>query len=165
MIIRLDKPDTDNYRPSAGVMLFDARGLVWVGQRINTPGAWQMPQGGIDPGETPAEAALRELEEETGTGKAELLAESEGWLVYDLPPELMGRAWGGRYRGQVQKWFACRFLGEDADIDIHGVDHPEFNEWQWVDIDRVPRLIVDFKRAVYEEITAEFRHFSGRGDT
>ncbi len=158
MTLRVDTPDAANYRLSAGIMLFNEFGKIWVGQRINAIGAWQMPQGGIEEGESPEAAALRELHEETGTDKAELLAESEGWLVYDLPESLAAMAWEGRYRGQVQKWFACRFSGEDRDIDTLGVENPEFAEWQWVDIDEVPRLIVDFKRAVYEAVTAEFCH-------
>ena len=146
------------YRRGVGVMLLDPRGLVFVGRRLDTPDAWQMPQGGIDAGETPREAALRELAEEIGTDRAELLAESHGWLSYDLPPELGGRVWGGRYRGQTQKWFAFRFTGSDADIDLAAAAHPEFDAWRWVPADELPRLIVPFKRPVYEAVLAEFRH-------
>jgi putative (di)nucleoside polyphosphate hydrolase len=138
-------------------MLIDARGLIFVGRRIDMPlePAWQMPQGGIDPGESPREAALRELAEEAGTDKAEILAESREWRRYELPGELAGRLWGGRYRGQEQKWFAMRFKGVDSDIDI-ATAHPEFDAWQWVPPDRLTGLIVPFKRPLYREILAEF---------
>ncbi len=119
-----------------------------------------MPQGGIDPGEDPADAALRELNEEIGSANVVLLAEAAGWLKYDLPPELAAKAWGGKYRGQMQKWFAFRFLGSDDEIDIHGVEKPEFDAWRWVELDDVASLIVDFKRPVYEALVAEFRQFS-----
>lgn len=141
-------------------MLFSRTGQVWVGQRIDTPDAWQMPQGGIDPGEDPAAAALRELHEETGSDNVELLAQAEGWLAYDLPPALAATAWGGKYRGQMQKWFAFRFLGNDREIDIHGVNKPEFEAWRWADMADVAGLIVDFKRPVYEAVVAEFQRFS-----
>lgn len=151
------------YRPGVGVMLLNPRGLVFVGRRVDTPEAWQMPQGGIDAGETPREAALRELVEEVGTDRVELLAESRGWLSYDLPPAIAGRIWGGRYRGQTQKWFAFRFTGRDGDIDVHTA-HPEFDAWRWVAPEELPRLIVPFKRPVYEAVLAEFRHLLPRRD-
>jgi putative (di)nucleoside polyphosphate hydrolase len=116
--------------------------------------AWQMPQGGIDPGETPREAALRELEEEIGTAKAEIIGETVAWHHYDLPPELTGGMWGGRFRGQRQKWFAMRFTGTDADIDL-ATEHPEFDAWEWVAPTRLPELIVAFKRDVYVAVLAE----------
>jgi putative (di)nucleoside polyphosphate hydrolase len=153
-------PDSLGYRLCAGAMLFSRTGQVWVGQRIDSPDAWQMPQGGIDTGEDPAAAALRELHEETGSDNVELLAQAAGWLSYDLPPALAAQAWGGKYRGQMQKWFAFRFLGDDGEIDIHGVETPEFEAWRWVDIADVAGLIVDFKRPVYEAVVAEFHHFS-----
>jgi putative (di)nucleoside polyphosphate hydrolase len=118
--------------------------------------AWQMPQGGIDPGETPREAALRELKEETGTDKAVVLGESRDWLHYDLPEGLAGGIWGGRYRGQRQKWFAMRFTGEDGDIDPAATEHPEFDAWEWVAPELLPDLIVPFKRPLYRDILAEF---------
>jgi putative (di)nucleoside polyphosphate hydrolase len=118
--------------------------------------AWQMPQGGVDPSETPRQAAMRELEEEIGTTKADILAESRVWLKYDLPVELAGGIWGGRYRGQRQKWFVMRFTGSDADINL-ATEHPEFDAWQWVAADRLPDLIVSFKRQLYIDILAEFR--------
>ena len=148
------------YRAGVGVMLFDRAGRVFVAKRRDTAGkpggeAWQMPQGGIDPGEEPRAAALRELAEETGTANAAIVAETGGWLAYDLPPDLIGRMWDGRYRGQAQKWFAARFLGQDSEIDIHKHDHPEFSEWKWAALDALPTLIVGFKRALYAEIVAE----------
>ncbi len=145
------------YRPGVGVVLLNRQGRVFVARRIDTPGdAWQMPQGGIDPGETPIAAAFRELEEETGTGKAELLAESEGWRSYDLPSEIAGRMWGGEYTGQTQKWFALRFVGKDSDIRLDTHDRPEFSDWKWAELEELPSLIVPFKRQLYAEIVAEF---------
>lgn len=160
MSVRVDHPDNRHYRLCAGVMLFDRAGRVWVGQRIDTPGAWQMPQGGIGKGEEPLTAARRELHEEIGCDNVELLGEVRGWLKYEVPPAIAATAWNGKYRGQMQKWFAFRYLGSDADIDVHGVEHPEFNAWRWVEIDQVAGLIVDFKRPVYEAVVAEFRRFS-----
>ncbi len=149
-----------DYRPSAGIMLLDRRGRVLVAQRIDTPGdAWQMPQGGIDPGESPRQAVLRELREELGTGKAEIIAESARWLSYDFPQALAGKLWQGQFRGQRQKWFALRFTGEDSDIDLQTAD-PEFSAWKWVAIDQLPALAVAFKRAVYDQVVAEFRHLA-----
>ena len=147
------------YRPGVGIMLVNPEGRVFVGRRIDVPGglaAWQMPQGGIDPGETPGEAALRELHEEVGTGKVAILAESRSWLHYDLPAEMATLPWGGRYRGQRQKWFAMRFTGVDADIDPAATDHPEFDAWEWVAPGRLCELIVPFKRPLYEAVVAEF---------
>lgn len=160
MTLRTDRPDSRHYRLCAGAMLFSQTGQVWVGHRLDTPNAWQMPQGGIDTGEDPAAAALRELGEETGSDNVELLAQAEGWLTYDLPPALAAKAWGGKYRGQMQKWFAFRYLGRDDEIDIHGVEKPEFEAWQWVDIGEVASLIVDFKRPVYEAVVAEFQRYA-----
>lgn len=152
-----DSPDTRPYRECVGLMLVNPSGAVFVGNRIDTPGDhWQMPQGGIDAGETPEEAAWRELLEEVGTDRAELLAESATWHSYDLPPGLSRRVWKGRYRGQTQKWFAFRFLGKDSDIDL--TRHtPEFGEWRWVPLDHLVELIVPFKREIYARVVAEFR--------
>jgi len=144
------------YRPGVGVMLLNRAGCAFAAERVDTPGAWQMPQGGIDQGESPVEAAFRELKEEIGTAEAELLAEHPDWLTYDLPEALRAKVWGGRYLGQVQKWFAFGFLGADADIDLNTV-HREFSSWRWVAIDDLPRLIVDFKRPLYEKVVAAFR--------
>ncbi len=148
------------YRPCVGIMLIDRSGRVFVAQRIDTPGAaWQMPQGGIDEGESPRQAALRELHEEVGTDQAEVLAESRDWRRYDLPAELVPRLWGGRYRGQEQKWFALRFLGDDADIDI-ATETPEFHAWRWAEMAELPDLIVPFKRQIYRAVIAEFGHLA-----
>ncbi len=147
------------YRPCVGVLLFNAQGQVFVGQRIDmVQEAWQMPQGGIDPGEDPRDTALRELEEETGVtpDKVEVLAETREWLRYDLPPNLVNRVWRGRYRGQEQKWFAARFLGTDTDIDIDTL-HPEFSDWRWSPVGELTANAIAFKRALYEAVIAEFR--------
>lgn len=147
------------YRPCAGVVLINAEGRVFAGHRIDNPSdAWQMPQGGLDAGEDPRAAALRELHEETGIPPelCEIVAEAPGWLRYDLPPELLGRIWGGRYGGQVQKWFLVRFNGSDAQIDIT-TDHPEFDAWAWMTAAEIRDRIVPFKRQVYDAIFAAFR--------
>lgn len=148
------------YRPCVGLMILNRQGLVFAARRIDTPDAWQMPQGGIDPGESPTEAALREMEEEIGTAKAEIVAEHPRWLSYDLPAELRNRVWGGRYLGQTQKWFALRFTGTEQDIDLTAHD-AEFDAWRWLEMDELPRVIVDFKRGIYEDVVAEFRHLAG----
>ena len=140
-------------------MLLNRRGEVFVARRIDMPTtpAWQMPQGGIDAGETALEAALRELKEEIGTDKVEILAESKRWLKYDVPPELdASKLWGGRYRGQRQKWFVMRFLGTDGEIDL-ATEHPEFDAWQWVAADRLPELAAPFKRQLYIDLLTEFQ--------
>jgi putative (di)nucleoside polyphosphate hydrolase len=118
-----------------------------------------MPQGGIDPGESPIDAAFRELEEEIGTAKAELLAEAEDWLNYDLPHDLVAMLWQGRFRGQTQKWFAMRFTGVDANIDIE-TENPEFLEWKWAEVSALPDLIVPFKRDLYAELVSRFGHLA-----
>ena len=144
------------YRDGVGIMLLNADNLVFVAKRIDmTSEAWQMPQGGIDAGETPVEAALRELCEETGTDKADIISESKEWLTYDLPEHLIGKLWQGRYRGQRQKWFAMRFTGSDSDINI-ATEAPEFCECKWVQMHTLPELIVPFKRKNYEALVEEF---------
>lgn len=146
------------YRPCVGVALIGPERRVFAGKRIDNPeDAWQMPQGGVDRGEAPMEAALRELEEETGTpaGLVEPLRETAEWLRYDLPADLVPKLWGGRFRGQEQKWFALRFLGADRDIDI-ATRHPEFRAWDWMTPDALMARIVPFKRAVYARVFAEF---------
>lgn len=144
------------YRPCVGMMILNAKNQVFVARRIDTlVEAWQMPQGGIDEGEEPHTAVLREMEEEIGTNKAEILAESRGWLSYDLPEHLVSQLWGGKYRGQKQKWFALRFTGTDSDINI-ATKHPEFSQWKWVEPAQVPDLIVPFKRELYQSIVQEF---------
>jgi putative (di)nucleoside polyphosphate hydrolase len=157
------------YRPCVGVMLLNRDGLVFVGRRRSDAGAdvadgyaWQMPQGGIDPGEDPYRAALRELYEETNVRSVTLLAEAPEWYTYDLPSLVAGRAWKGRYRGQTQKWFAFRFDGDDSEVDLSrpagGRHKPEFDEWRWEEMSRLPELIIPFKRLVYENVVAAFRH-------
>jgi len=136
-------------------MLIAADRRVFVGRRPRTPNAWQMPQGGVDKGETPIEAACRELAEEVGTTRALLLRESSDWLTYDVPDEARPPNWKGRWRGQAQKWFALAFTGTDDDIDIEAHDH-EFDAWKWVPAHELPALIVPFKRAVYEAAVKEF---------
>ena len=143
------------YRLGAGIMLLDPQSRIFVARRIDTPDAWQMPQGGIDEGEAPRQAALRELAEEIGTDKAKIIAETRGWLRYDLPADLVGKVWGGRYRGQAQKWFAMRFLGQESDIDV-ATAHPEFNAWKWATASELPGLIVSFKRQLYIDVLTEF---------
>ncbi len=157
------------YRPGVGIVLLNEAGLVWLGQRVKkwdvdgSAHLWQMPQGGIDDGETPRDAALRELEEEVGTAHAEIIAETAGWLTYDLPEEAMGIALKGRYRGQKQKWFAMRFLGRDADFDI--AEKPghkaEFSQWRWAPMREALDLVVPFKRPIYEDLAREFSRLVG----
>ena len=144
------------YRPCVGLVLVNAERLLFIGERRGPrSNAWQMPQGGIDPGEDPGAAARRELMEEVGTDRAELLAESRYWYAYDLPPELVPERWGGRYAGQTQKWFCLRFTGTDRDIDI-AAHEPEFVRWRWARPDEVVRLAVDFKRSIYQAVLEEF---------
>ncbi|MCW0233611.1 MAG: RNA pyrophosphohydrolase [Ferrovibrio sp.] len=150
--------DARPYRDGVGVALLNADDMVFVGQRIDqTAEAWQMPQGGIDPGEDPLQAALREMEEEIGVPAtlAEVIAESRGWLSYDLPRDLADKVWKGKYRGQRQKWYLARFKGRDSDINIQTA-HPEFNQWRWLPFRQLPEMIVPFKRPIYELIVAEF---------
>jgi putative (di)nucleoside polyphosphate hydrolase len=150
------------YRPCVGLMLLNPAGLLFIGERRGLLlNAWQMPQGGIDPGEDPRAAARRELREEVGTDRADLIAESARWYAYDLPPELRPARWAGRYRGQTQKWFGFRFTGSDQDIDI-AAHEPEFERWRWADPDEVLRLAVSFKRPVYQAVLKEFGHLLRR---
>lgn len=160
------------YRPCVGLALFNRDGLVFLGRRANrsqrehvAPGhEWQMPQGGIDPGEQPLQAAYRELREETNVGTVSLLAEAPDWLNYDLPREIGKEAWRGRYRGQSQKWFAFRFEGEEGEIDIAspaGGHKAEFDAWRWAPLAEAPELIIPFKREVYREVVRLFAGFAG----
>ena len=146
------------YRPAAGVMLLNRENKVWVGQRLDsTLEAWQMPQGGLDPGEDAETGALRELEEETGINRdmVEILACCSEQLLYDLPDDLLGKVWKGKWRGQRQTWFLARFLGEDEDVDLD-TDHPEFRAWKWIDPAELPATIVPFKKKLYEDVIAAF---------
>ncbi len=154
------------YRPNVGAALFNARGQIFVARRADmpnaegAPGGWQLPQGGIDPDEDPAGAVLRELEEEIGTAKAEIIGEHPDWLTYDLPPELLGKALGGRYRGQRQRWFALRFTGSDSDIRLDLDPHPEFDAWRWTALAELPVLAPSFKRRIYGILAESFAHFA-----
>ncbi|MDV4156312.1 MULTISPECIES: RNA pyrophosphohydrolase [Rhizobium] len=157
------------YRPCVGVMILNRDGLVWAGRRISdgnseydgSPQLWQMPQGGIDKGEDPLDAAYRELYEETGMKTVTLLAEARDWINYDLPPALIGIGLRGKFRGQTQRWFAFRFDGDASEIAINpppGGHEPEFDAWEWKPMKQLPELIVPFKRAVYDQVVAEFQH-------
>jgi putative (di)nucleoside polyphosphate hydrolase len=167
---RIDPQDLP-YRPCVGIALFNRDGLVWAGRRSDDDAEgegeghwWQMPQGGLDEGEDPQKAALRELYEETSVRHASLIEATPGWLTYDLPPELIATSWNGRYRGQKQKWFALRFEGSDSEIDVlapgGGKYKAEFSAWRWERLERLPDLIVPFKRGVYEQVVTAFRHIA-----
>lgn len=151
------KTDFLPYRPCVGLALFNAAGRVFVGERVDSPGSWQMPQGGIDPGETVEQAFFREMREEIGTDRAEILRIHDTPLRYRLPPRLLGKLWDGKWGGQEQTWVAARFTGTDADIAIDAHDPPEFQAWQWVSLEDAPGLIVPFKRKTYEEVIRAFR--------
>lgn len=180
MMTKADKPDSirpepdapdPRYRRCVGIAVFNAANAVFVGRRQGSPEhvadgfEWQMPQGGIDPGEAAVEAAIRELHEETNITSIALLGEVPGWLTYDLPAEIAHTAWKGRYRGQAQKWFAFRFTGKDSEIDIGapggGAHKPEFTDWRWERLERTPELIIPFKRPVYQAVAAAFGRFAG----
>ena len=157
------------YRPCVGMMVLNRAGLAFIGRRIGGPEhldathVWQMPQGGIDQDEDPWLAALRELREETNIRSVKRLGEIDEWLHYDIPRELIGKAWKGKYRGQTQKWFALRFTGADSEIDVEhpdGPSHAEFAAWRWEPLQNIPNLIVPFKRAVYERVVAGFAKFA-----
>jgi len=159
------------YRPCVGLCVFNPAGRVFIGRRLGGPEhvdhdhSWQMPQGGIDPGEEPFAAALRELYEETSIRSVERLGEIEDWLAYDLPGRVAGEAWKGRYRGQTQKWFALRFTGVEGEINIlkpgGGHHKPEFIDWRWESIERTVELVIPFKKQVYERVAQNFRRFAG----
>jgi putative (di)nucleoside polyphosphate hydrolase len=140
-----------------GIVLMNARGQVFVAERIDAPGAWQMPQGGIDKKELPRAAALRELHEETGTDKAKIVAVTRSWLRYDLPADLQSKVWKGKYRGQEQKWFLMKFTGRDEDIDI-ATEHAEFTAWKWLKFEDLPKVIIGFKRDIYKQVVAAFKN-------
>ena len=154
------------YRPNVGAALFNPLGEVFVARRADlpnaegAPGGWQLPQGGIDANEDPRAAVLRELEEEIGTGDATIIGEHPDWLAYDLPPELLGKALGGRYRGQRQRWFALRFNGRDSDIRLDRDPHPEFDAWRWAPLAELPGMAVEFKRPIYDVLARSFQRFA-----
>jgi putative (di)nucleoside polyphosphate hydrolase len=160
------------YRPCVGVTLINRDGLVFIGRRSEGPEhidethVWQMPQGGLDPGEEPFSCALRELYEETNVKSVEHVAEIDDWLSYDIPREIVGQAWKGKYRGQTQKWFLLRFTGKDKEIDVErpggGKHDPEFIAWRWEPMRNLPGLVVPFKRKIYERIVKEFSPLVGR---
>ena len=154
------------YRPNVGAVLFNREGRIFVARRADLPnaegaaGGWQLPQGGIDADEDPAVAIFRELGEEIGTEKAEILGEHPDWLQYDLPDELLGKSLGGKYRGQRQRWFALRFTGEDSDIRLDLDPHPEFDAWRWDDLANLPGLATNFKRDIYAVLAESFARFA-----
>jgi putative (di)nucleoside polyphosphate hydrolase len=157
------------YRPNVGAVLFDRRGKIFVARRADfpnaegAPGGWQLPQGGIDAHEDPRVAVLRELAEEIGTDRAKIIGEHPEWLRYDLPPELLGVALHGKFRGQRQRWFALRFLGEDTDIRLDADPHPEFDAWRWAELAELPALAVPFKRAIYDVLAESFARYAVPG--
>jgi len=157
-------PATLPYRANVGAVLFDRGGRVFLARRADlaTADGWQLPQGGIDTGEDPRAAVRRELAEEIGTDRAEIIAEHPDWLSYDLPDALLGVALGGRYRGQRQRWFALRFTGTDADIRLDRDPHPEFDAWRWGRLAELPGLAVPFKRPIYETLARAFAGFAAR---
>ena len=154
--------DLDLYRPNVGVVLFNPQGRVWLGRRANTDGPhnWQFPQGGIDPGEDLLEAAKRELAEETGVVSTELMARTDGWIAYDFPEGYGGSKAARGFKGQRQVWFALRFTGEDAEVDLEGHHEIEFDAWRWGRLEEAPDLVVPFKRPAYEKVVAAFRQFA-----
>jgi len=171
-VTRDDRTVNLPYRPGVGIAVFNRDGLVWIGRRshVDAEGEgqghwWQMPQGGLDKEEDPFEAALRELYEETSIRRVSLIREAPGWFDYDLPPQLVADSWGGRYRGQTQKWFALRFEGADSEIDVlhpaGGKHKPEFSAWRWEKLELLPELIVPFKREVYRQVVATFHDIAG----
>jgi putative (di)nucleoside polyphosphate hydrolase len=164
-------PETLPYRPCVGMMVLNGKGQVWTGRRIAEPGGemdgaaelWQMPQGGIDPGEEPIETARRELYEETGMESLAFIEEAPGWINYDLPAELVGITWKGKYRGQTQKWLAFRFEGDESEIRINpppAGHEAEFDRWAWRELDELPGLIVPFKRDVYRQVIEALGHLT-----
>jgi putative (di)nucleoside polyphosphate hydrolase len=151
--------DPAKYRPGVGIVLFNKDGLVLIAERLDNPGGWQMPQGGIDEGEEPEVAVFREMEEEIGTRNARIIGMVDDWIYYDFPSALGKKLWGGRYAGQRQKWIALRFLGKDSDIILDTHHDPEFSRWKWVPLQDLMQYVVPFKRAVYERVIKEFAKF------
>lgn len=161
-------PETLPYRPNAGAMIFNSKGQVFIARRTDMPGAggplsegtWQCPQGGIDKDESASDAVLREVFEEIGTSHVRILAEHPEWISYDLPAYLVGRALGGKYRGQIQKWFALLYTGDETDIRLSTQAHPEFDAWMWIDLKSLPSRNVGFKKPVYERLAQDFAGFA-----
>ncbi|MCI1242560.1 MAG: RNA pyrophosphohydrolase [Acetobacter fabarum] len=164
-------PNTLPYRPNVGALIFNAEGQVLIARRTDMPGAggplsqgtWQCPQGGIDEGEDPRTAVLREVGEELGTSHVHILAEHPEWIAYDLPVALIGHALGGRYRGQTQKWFALRFTGTEADIQLDSHLPAEFDAWMWIDLQTLPNCSVGFKKPIYEQLVRDFARYAVAG--
>jgi putative (di)nucleoside polyphosphate hydrolase len=152
--------DNRPYRSGVGITLFNRHGLVFVAERLDNPGAWQMPQGGIDEGEAPEVAVFREMEEEIGTRNARIIGAMDGWLRYDIPQRTAQKLWRGKYRGQQQKWIALEFMGQDADIDLEAHHEPEFSQWKWVPITELLDYVVPFKRDVYKRVMEEFAGYA-----
>lgn len=152
------------YRAGVGMAIFNRDGLVLLAERIDNPGAWQMPQGGIEDHEHPEDAVFREMEEEVGTRNAAILHVIEEWIYYDFPPYLCARIFDGKYRGQRQKWIALRFLGQDADISLSAHSDPEFSRWKWVTIEKMLETVPHFKRAAYERVMREFSSYAVRAE-
>lgn len=151
------------YRLGVGMMIINSRGQIFVGKRVDTKlQAWQMPQGGIDVGETPSKAAMREMEEEIGSKAGHIIAESKNWYSYDIPKFMIPKLWDGNYKGQKQKWFLINFIGADDEINL-ATDHPEFEEWRWVDIDELPNIIIPFKKKLYKAVIEEFEPLLKKG--
>ncbi len=145
------------YRKGVGMMIINQRGEIFIGKRIDTKTqGWQMPQGGINIGETPSRAAFREMEEELGTNKGRIIAESKYWYSYDLPDFLVPKLWDGNYKGQMQKWYLIRFTGSEKDINIH-TPEPEFNNWRWINVEELPKMVIHFKRKLYDSVLEEFK--------
>lgn len=148
------------YRAGVGMVIFNRDGNILVAERIHNPGAWQMPQGGIDEGEAPESAVFREMEEEIGTRNAEIIAMMDEWIFYDFPAHTAHKIWGGKYLGQRQKWIALRFLGDDAEIRLDAHSEPEFTRWQWIPLCDLLSYVVHFKRAIYERVMKEFEQYA-----
>ncbi len=145
------------YRPGVGIVLFNANGQVFIGERLDNPGKWQMPQGGIDDGEDPETAVFREMEEEIGTRNARILASMNEWLFYDIPMHTANKLWDAKYRGQKQRWIALQFMGHDEEINLNAHDHPEFMAWKWIELKDLLDYVVPFKRETYERVIEEFQ--------